>query len=119
MPKILIAEDEVSVRNLVTRALELHDHEVKAVIDGSAALEALSRDSYYLLLTDIVMPIVDDIVLALKATRDYPDLRILMMTGYAEQKCRAHNLDVLIHDVLMKPFTIEQLAKAVDRVLQA
>jgi two-component SAPR family response regulator len=42
-----------------------------------------------------------------------------MMTGYAEQKRRAHNLDVLIHDVLMKPFTIEQLAKAVDRILQA
>lgn len=55
----------------------------------------------------------------MKATQDYPDLRILMMTGYAEQKHRAHNLDVLIHDVLMKPFTIEQLAKAVDRVLQA
>ena len=65
------------------------------------------------------MPMVDGIALALKATRDYPDLRILMMTGYAEQKRRAHNLDVLIHDVLMKPFTIEQLAKAVDRVLQA
>ena len=89
------------------------------MIDGSAALEALSRDSYDLLLTDIVMPMVDGIALALKATRDYPDLRILMMTGYAEQKRRAHNLDVLIHDVLMKPFTIEQLAKAVDRVLQA
>lgn len=43
MPKILLAEDEDSVRNLVTRALELHDHEVKAVIDGSAALEALSQ----------------------------------------------------------------------------
>ena len=117
MAKILIAEDEDSVRNLVTRALELHDHEVKVVIDGSAALEALSRDSYDLLLTDIVMPMVDGIALALKATRDYPDLRILMMTGYAEQKRRAHNLDVLIHDVLMKPFTIKQLAKAVDRVL--
>jgi CheY-like chemotaxis protein len=65
------------------------------------------------------MPMVDGIALALKATRDYPDLRILMMTGYAEQKRRAHNLDVLIHDVLMKPFTIEQLAKAVDRILQA
>ena len=89
------------------------------MIDGSAALEALSRDSYDLLLTDIVMPMVDGIALALKATRDYPDLRILMMTGYAEQKRRAHNLDVLIHDVLMKPFTIEQLAKAVDRILQA
>ncbi len=118
MAKILVAEDEASVRNLVTRALELHGHEIKAVVDGSAALEALSLDQYDLLLTDIVMPVVDGIALALKASRDYPDLRILMMTGYAEQKRRAHNLDVLIHDVLMKPFTIEELAEAVAQTLQ-
>jgi len=110
--KILVAEDEDSVRNLVARVLEMHGHEVKAVVDGSAALEALSRDQYDLLLTDIVMPLVDGIALAPKAARDYPDLRILMMTGYAEQKRRAHNLDVL-----MKPFTIEQLADAVAHTL--
>ena len=73
MAKILVAEDEESVRNLVTRALQLHDHEVKAVVDGSAALEALSRDRYDLLLTDIVMPIVDGIALALKASAEYPE----------------------------------------------
>lgn len=117
MAKILIAEDEESVRNLVTRALELHGHEIKAVVDGAAAVEALTLDEYDLLLTDIVMPIMDGIALALKASRDYPDLRILMMTGYSEQKRRAHNLDVLIRDVLMKPFTIEELAKAVERIL--
>ena len=119
MAKILIAEDEEAVRNLVTRALELHDHEVKAVVDGSAALEALTLDDYDLLLTDIVMPIVDGIARALKVASEYPDRRILMMTGYAEQKRRAHNLDVLIHDVLLKPFTIEELARAVEQTLDA
>ncbi|NQV60481.1 MAG: response regulator [Alphaproteobacteria bacterium] len=119
MAKILIAEDEESVRNLVTRVLQLHDHEVKAVVDGSAALEALSQDEYDLLLTDIVMPVVDGIALALKASAAYPALRILMMTGYAEQKRRAHNLDVLIHDVLLKPFSIEELAQAVEQTLNA
>ncbi len=119
MAKILIAEDEESVRNLVIRVLEMHGHEVTAVVNGSEALEALSQHSFDLLLTDIVMPIVDGIALALKASRDYPDLRILMMTGYAEQKRRAHNLDVLIHDVLMKPFTIEDLATAVKQTLNA
>ncbi|MBL6953693.1 MAG: response regulator [Alphaproteobacteria bacterium] len=119
MARILIAEDEESVRNLVTRVLQLHDHEVKAVVDGSAALEALSQDEYDLLLTDIVMPVVDGIALALKASAAYPTLRILMMTGYAEQKRRAHNLDVLIHDVLLKPFSIEELAQAVEQTLNA
>ena len=119
MARILIAEDEESIRNLVSRALKLHDHEVKAVADGSAALEALSQDEYDLLLTDIVMPIVDGIALALKVSAQYPTLRILMMTGYAEQKRRAHNLDVLIHDVLLKPFSIEELAQAVEQTLNA
>ena len=119
MAKILIAEDEESVRNLVSRVLQMHDHEVKAVVDGSAALEALSQDEYDLLLTDIVMPVVDGIALALKASAEYPALRILMMTGYAEQKRRAHNLDVLIPDVLLKPFSITELAQAVEQTLNA
>ena len=119
MAGILVAEDEDSVRNLVARVLKLHDHEVKAVVDGSAALEALSQDDYDLLLTDIVMPYVDGIALALKASAEYPSMRILMMTGYSDQKRRAHNLDVLIHDVLLKPFSIDELAKAVEQTLNA
>ncbi|MBT3330738.1 MAG: response regulator [Rhodospirillaceae bacterium] len=119
MAKILVAEDEEAVRSLVARVLSINDHDVKAVADGSAALEALSLDQYDLLLTDIVMPNVDGIALALKASAEYPGLRILMMTGYAEQKRRAHNLDVLIHDVISKPFTIDELAAAVERTLAA
>ena len=56
MAKTLVAEDEESVRNLFSRALQLHDHEVTAVVDGSAALWALSQGEFDLLLTDIVMP---------------------------------------------------------------
>ncbi|MDP6342833.1 MAG: response regulator [Alphaproteobacteria bacterium] len=119
MARILIAEDEQSVRDLVARALQLHGHETKAVIDGSRALEALLADDYDLLLTDIVMPVMDGIALALKASRDYPELRILMMTGYAEEKRRAHNLDVLIHEVLMKPFTVDELVQSVEQTLKA
>jgi two-component system cell cycle response regulator CpdR len=117
--KILVAEDQEAIRSLVARVLSIKDHDVKTVVDGSAALEALSLDQYDLLLTDIVMPNVDGIALALKASAEYPGLRILMMTGYAEQKRRAHNLDVLIHDIISKPFTIEELAEAVEQTLTA
>ncbi len=68
MAKILVTENEDSVRDLVARVLKLHGHEVKAGIDGSAALETLRQDDYDLLLTDIVMPYVDGIALALKAS---------------------------------------------------
>lgn len=119
MAKILVAEDEQSLRELVTIALRRKGHEVLAVSDGSEALGALSAGSYDLLLTDIVMPVVDGIALSLKAARDNPEMRILMMTGYAAERQRAHNLEELIHDVVLKPFTIEELGKAVDTALAA
>ncbi len=55
------------------------------------------------------MPIMDGIALALAAARDFPDLTILLMTGYADQRERAHGLDALIHDVITKPFTLAVL----------
>ncbi len=117
MARILLAEDDASVRSFVERALTLHGHQVTAVVDGALALEALAADRFDLLLTDIQMPVMDGIALALNVTRDHPGLRILMMSGYAEERRRAHNLDVLIHDVVSKPFTLEQIVAAVRKSL--
>ncbi|GAB4142855.1 MAG: response regulator [Sphingomonadales bacterium] len=117
MAKILVAEDEPSVREFVARGLEVLGHQVTAVGDGGAAVERLAQDRFDLLLTDIVMPVMDGIALALKASADHPDLKILMMTGYAQEKQRAHNLDALIHDVLSKPFSLDQLGQAIRRAL--
>ena len=63
------------------------------------------------------MPIMDGIALALAAARDFPELTILLMTGYAEQRERAHGLDALIHDVIAKPFSIGALRLAVNEAL--
>jgi CheY-like chemotaxis protein len=71
------------------------------------------------MLTDIRMPIMDGIALALAAKRDFPDLPILLMTGYADQRERAKNLDVIIEDVLTKPFSLAEARGAVTRVLEA
>ncbi len=97
------------MRELVARALILKDgHEVVQNPDGASALEALVRDggAYDLLLTDIRMPVMDGIALALSAARDYPALPILLMTGGTDQRERASNLQLLIHDVITKPFTL-------------
>src|SRR5690606_36992387 len=85
MARILIAEDEETVRALVARALTMDGHEVTAMPDGAAALDALTGagGAFDLLLTDIQMPMMDGIALALAAARDYPALTILLMTGYA------------------------------------
>jgi len=119
MAKILIAEDELAVREFVRRALAHNGHVVTAVDDGLKALEAVSTDAFDLLVTDIVMPGLDGIALALKLAKDRPELSILMMSGYAAERQRAHNLDALIHKVVAKPFTLEQICTAVDEVLAA
>jgi CheY-like chemotaxis protein len=112
MARILIAEDDSAVREFVSRALRHQGHDVTAVEDGLHALERMAADSYDLLITDIVMPGLDGIALALKAAKEYPDMAILMMTGYAAERQRAHNLESLIHQVVAKPFSLQQICDA-------
>ncbi len=117
MAAILLAEDDHAVREFVTRALERDGHEVTAVEDGSLALEALAKSGFDMLLSDIVMPELDGIALALKVAKDYPGLPVLLMTGYAAERQRAHNLDVLIHKIVPKPFTLPEIREAVSQTL--
>jgi CheY-like chemotaxis protein len=119
MARVLIAEDEDVLRALCARALLSDGHEVKAARDGSEALDLLTREKggFDLLLTDIRMPQMDGIELALAAGRDYPDLTIMLMTGFADQRERAHGLDAIIHDVIAKPFSVAALRAAVTEAL--
>jgi two-component system, cell cycle response regulator CpdR len=121
MARILLAEDEEALRAFVARALGQDGHDVVATADGAEALDALSRagEEFDLLLTDIRMPIMDGIALALAAARDRPDLIILLMTGYADQRERAHGLDALIHDVIAKPFSLAEIKSLVAGALTA
>jgi CheY-like chemotaxis protein len=120
MARILIAEDDEPVRAIVRRALELDGHTIVAEADGAAALDRLAADDgrFDLLLSDIRMPLMDGIALSLAAARDYPLLPILLMTGYADQRERAHDLLALIEDVITKPFSVAEIRAAVAKVLQ-
>ncbi|MGD9742875.1 MAG: response regulator [Dongiaceae bacterium] len=117
MARILVAEDDGAVRQLVVRIIESRGHEVMAVVDGAFALEALARENFDLLVTDIVMPRLDGIALSLKLAKTHPNLPILMMTGYAMERQRAHDLEVLVHRVLSKPFTVDQFVAAMTETL--
>lgn len=117
MARVLIAEDEEPVRELLSRALKMDGHEVDAAPDGAAALERLATGPFDLLLTDIRMPIMDGIALALAAARDYPSLVIVLMTGYAGERERAKGLDALVHDVVLKPFSLAEVKQALRAAL--
>ena len=119
MPRVLIADDEDSMRTLVARAIAMDGHETVTAQDGAEALEILVQEdgAFDLLLTDIQMPIMDGIALALSAARDFPELTILLMTGFADQRERASNLTALVHDVVTKPFSVADIRTAVADAL--
>ena len=119
MARILIAEDEGGLRSLVARALAQDGHLVTTASDGAEALDIITREdgAFELLLTDIRMPLMDGIALALAAARDHPAIAILLMTGYADQRERAFGLEALIHDVVAKPFSLATVRAAVNGAL--
>ena len=116
MARILLAEDDDSLRGFLARALERAGFEVTACADGEEAVQHLDTN-WDLLLTDIQMPIMDGIALALSAARDFPDLTILLMTGFAHQRERASNLSAIAHDVITKPFSVADIRTAVADAL--
>ena len=121
MPRVLIADDEDPMRSLVARAIAMDGHETVTAEDGAEALDILTRErgAFDLLLTDIQMPVMDGIALALAAARDFPDLKILLMTGFADQRERASGLNAIVHDVVTKPFAVADIRTAVADALAA
>jgi CheY-like chemotaxis protein len=111
MARILVAEDDDNVRAFVTRALIHVGHDVTEAEDGGIAAEicAERQGEFDLLLSDIKMPVMDGISLALTVAAQYPDLTIVLMTGFADQQERAHGLEALIYDVVPKPFSLDIL----------
>ena len=121
MSRILVVDDEESLRSLVARGLAMDGHDCMMAGDGAEALEVLiaERGRFDLLLTDIRMPLMDGIALALAAKQEFPDLTIMLMTGYAEQRERADDLMEKIIDVVSKPFALPDIRRAVARALAA
>ncbi|MEN0040254.1 MAG: response regulator [Pseudomonadota bacterium] len=120
MARILVTEDDSAVRAFVARALAADGHTIIEADDGEDGYDRLveHEGEFDLLLTDVKMPFMDGIELATQAAKHYPELKILMMTGYADQRERADGLDAIIIDVVSKPFTLKHIRQAVNAALQ-
>lgn len=119
MARILLTEDDVGVRMFVQRALMMDGHEVETAEDGSFAMDVLTETdgSFDLLLTDVKMPEMDGIALAENAAKGWPEMTILMMTGFADQRERCDSLNAIVHDVVSKPFSLADIRRAVREAL--
>jgi len=119
MARILLAEDDDSMRAFLQRALERAGHTVDAVGDGVDALAALISERFDLLLADIVMPGLDGIELARRAVDDDPNLRVILITGFAAVALRARDEAPTSAQILSKPMHLRELVTQVDEILAA
>jgi CheY-like chemotaxis protein len=119
MAKLLIVEDDESVRTLAARALERDGHNVTVATDGAQGLDMIRQagGGYDLVVSDIRMPEMDGIEMATAAAREFPVMRIMLMTGYADQRERAEELNGIILDVVQKPFTLAEIRTRVGKAL--
>jgi two-component system cell cycle response regulator CpdR len=118
MTRILLAEDDESMRVYLARSLERSGYHVTAVDRGTAALPLIEAEHFDLLLTDIVMPEMDGIELAQKAAGIAPGMRVMFITGFAAVALKAGR-DAPSAKVLSKPFHLRDLVLEVDRIFQS
>jgi two-component system cell cycle response regulator CpdR len=118
MPRILLAEDDDSLRGFLARALERAGFEVRACADGEEAAAVLDQD-WDLLLTDIVMPGMDGIEVARLAAARNPALRIMFITGFAAVALAAGDSAPAGAKVLSKPIHLREIVAEVERMMAA
>lgn len=119
MARILLAEDDESMRKFLAKALENAGHEVVSYGNGVEAHKKLGNDVFDILLTDIVMPEMDGIELARRATELDPDLKVMFITGFAAVALNPDSEAPKGASVLSKPFHLKDLVGEVERLLAA
>jgi two-component system cell cycle response regulator CpdR len=117
MIQILLAEDDTSMREYLTRALQRVGYGVTSVDRGTAALALIEQQAFDLLLTDIVMPEMDGIELAQRAATIAPAMQVMFITGFAAVALREGAAQPKAK-ILSKPFHLRDLVMEVDRLFQ-
>jgi two-component system cell cycle response regulator CpdR len=117
--KILLAEDDDDMRRFLVKALEKAGYEVRSFDNGASAYDRLREEPFSLLLTDIVMPEMDGIELARRATELDPDLKVMFITGFAAVALNPDSNAPKDAKVLSKPFHLRDLVNEVGKMLEA
>lgn len=116
--KILVVDDELSLRDSLKEWLEEEGFTTGMAESGNQALEMLAKEDYQLMLTDIKMPGMDGVELLNRAKKNYPDLGVVMMTAYATIDTAVDAMKIGAHDYLIKPFNPELLIPKILKIHQ-
>jgi excisionase family DNA binding protein len=115
--RILVVDDEESIRELLSKALALAEYEVDTVPDGRQAIERIRLGHYDLLITDLKMPGIDGLSLIREAKRLSADLPVIIITGYSTESSAIEALNLGVAGYLTKPFRVPQVLAAAARAL--
>jgi two-component system cell cycle response regulator CpdR len=119
MAKIILAEDDSDMRRFLVRALQNAGYEVISFDNGLSAYQRLREEPFELLLTDIVMPEMDGIELARRASELDPDIKIMFITGFAAVALNSDSSAPKNAKVLSKPVHLRELVNEVQKMLAA
>jgi two-component system, cell cycle response regulator CpdR len=119
MARILLAEDDDNMRRFLERALIRAGYDVEAVSDGDTALARARQTAFDLLVADVVMPGLDGIELARRASVMLPDLRVMFITGFAAVAMNQPYAGKREPKILTKPFHLRQLVTEVAKMLRS
>ena len=116
-PRVLVVDDEASIRELLTRTLALTEYDVEAVADGRTGLDRLRLGPYDLLIADLRMPVMDGLTLIREARRLQPNLKVIIITGYSTESSAIEAVNLGVVGYLVKPFRVPQVLASVARAL--
>jgi excisionase family DNA binding protein len=116
-PRVLVVDDEASIRELLTRTLALTEYDVEAVADGRTGLDRLRLGPYDLLIADLRMPVMDGLTLIREARRLQPNLKAIIITGYSTEASAIEAVNLGVVGYLVKPFRVPQVLASVARAL--
>ena len=116
-PRILVVDDEASIRDLLAKTLALAEYDVDLAPDGRSALERLRVIPYDLLITDLKMPGVDGLTVIREARRLKPDIPVIIITGFSTEASAIEAINLGVSGYLTKPFRVPRVLAAAAKAL--
>jgi excisionase family DNA binding protein len=116
-PRVLVVDDEASIRDLLSKTLALAEYDVDVAPDGRSALERLRMYPYDLLIADLKMPGMDGLTVIREAKRYKADLPVIVITGFSTESSAIEALNLGVAGYLTKPFRVPQVLAAAAKAL--
>lgn len=116
-PRVLVVDDEQTVRDLVAKTLTMADYDVDTAADGPSAIDRLNTASYDLLITDLKMPGMDGLSVIREVRRRSTELPIVIITGYSTEASAIEAINLGVSGYLTKPFRLPRVLAVAARAL--